>query len=66
MKKFKQYVAESTIDSNGKRYGKKSLRAAKPQYTDPVHVDGVGVMERPHAQKFYPNFKHTETNQYKK
>lgn len=44
---------------------KPDLKPMKPRYKDPVHVVGIGIMERGQAEKHFPGVQYRETNMYK-
>jgi hypothetical protein len=48
-----------------KMWAKKPLAPKAAKMKDPVHVEGMGVMEREQAQRLFPTMKHTPINLYK-
>lgn len=53
------------MKDNAKKWTKPPLTPMEPSMDDPVHVEGIGTMNRSQAEKHYPGINHTPTNLYK-
>lgn len=54
-----------SVADNAKKWAKKPLTAKAAKMKDPVHVQGMGVMEREQAERLFPAAKHTSTKLHK-
>lgn len=57
--------AKQFLEEKAPKGTKKPLKGQPAKYKDPVHLPGIGVVERSQAEKHFPGMKYNETNLHK-